>query len=92
MKGPLVSDGPMAWISKIEPDEATDLLQRQYEAATKRAGKVFQIIQIQSLRPRLLRASTQLYLEAMYAEDSRLSRAQREMIATTVSRVNDCFY
>ncbi len=82
----------MAWIPTVKPEEASGLLHRLYDAATRRAGKVFQIIQIQSLRPRILRASTQLYLEAMYCPDSRLSRAQREMIATTVSQVNGCFY
>jgi len=82
----------MAWIHTVKPDEATGGLKRQYQAAEKRAGKVYQILEIQSLRPKLLRASTQLYLEAMYSADSSLSRAQREMIATTVSRANDCFY
>ena len=82
----------MAWIPTVKPDAATGLLKRQYQAAVKRAGKVYQILEIQSLRPNLLRASTQLYLEAMYSTDSELSRAQREMIATTVSRVNECFY
>ena len=82
----------MAWIKTVKPEDATGTLKRQYDAAVKRAGKVFQIIEIQSLRPRALRASTQLYLELMYSCDSALSRAQREMIATTVSRVNDCYY
>ena len=82
----------MAWIPTVKPEAATGLLKRQYHAALKRAGKVYQIIEIQSLRPNLLRASTQLYLEAMYSSESKLSRAQREMIATTVSQVNDCFY
>jgi len=82
----------MAWIPTVKPDAARGLLKRQYDAAAKRAGKVFQILEVQSLRPRLLRASTQLYLEAMHCADSKLSRAQREMIATTVSRVNECFY
>jgi len=88
----LLSHSRMAWIRTVKPAAATGLLKRQYDAAVKRAGKVFQIIEIQSLRPNILRASTQLYLEAMYSQDSALSRAQREMIATTVSRVNDCFY
>ena len=82
----------MAWIPTVKPEVATGVLKRQYQAATKRAGKVYQIIEIQSLRPNLLRASTQLYLEAMHSPDSKLSRAQREMIATTVSQVNECFY
>ena len=82
----------MAWIPTVDPSEARGLLRRLYEAATRRAGKVFQIIRIQSLRPKVLRSSTQLYLEVMHARENGLSRAQREMIATTVSQLNDCFY
>lgn len=82
----------MAWIRTIPVDEAKGLLRRVYDAAVERAGKVYQIIEIQSLRPRVLQASTRLYVEVMHSPASGLSRAQREMIATTVSRVNDCFY
>ena len=82
----------MAWIRIIEPAEAQGLLAKLYEAARRRAGKVFNVIRVQSLRPKVLRSSTQLYLEVMHSRDSALSRAQREMIATAVSRVNGCFY
>ena len=82
----------MAWIRTVGEQEATGLLRRLYDAAVERAGKVYQIIEIQSPRPRVLRASTQLYLEVMRSRESGLSRAQREMIATTVSRINECFY
>jgi len=47
----------MAWIPTVKPKDASGLLKRQYDAAVKRAGKVYQIIEIQSLRPNLLRAS-----------------------------------
>ena len=82
----------VAWIQTVAPDRATGLLGKLYAAATERAGKVFHVIRIQSLRPRSLRASTALYTEVMKAPDSPLSRAQREMIATVVSRVNECHY
>ncbi len=82
----------VAWIRTIAPAEARGLLQRLYAAAMRRTGRVYNIIRIQSLRPRVLRSSTQLYLEVMHSADSGLSRAQREMIATVVSRLNDCFY
>lgn len=82
----------MAWIRTVDPDEAEGLLGQLYRAAIKRAGKVFNVIRAQSPRPRVLRASTQLYLEIMHSAESGLSRAQREMIATAVSSVNDCFY
>lgn len=75
----------------MAPERATGLLRRLYEAAIDRAGKVFNVIRVQSVRPKVLRASTDLYLEVMYGE-SGLSRAQREMIATVVSRANNCDY
>lgn len=82
----------MAWIRTVEPSEAGGLLRRLYDTAIRRAGRVFNIISIQSLRPKVLRSSTQLYLEVMHSRDNGLSRAQREMIATTVSQLNGCFY
>lgn len=82
----------MAWIRTIEPAAADGLLRRLYDQALKRAGKLFHVIQVQGLRPHTLRASTALYTEVMHSSRSPLSRAQREMIATVVSRVNDCFY
>ena len=82
----------MAWIETVDPKEATGLLRQLYVAALKRVGKVFNVIRIQSPRPRVLKASTQLYLEIMYSQESGLTRAQREMIATAVSCCNDCHY
>jgi len=82
----------MAWIKTVDPDQAEGALKRQYEAAEQRSGAVFNIVRAQSLRPRALRASTQLYSELMHAPDSGLTRAQRELIAVAVSRANDCHY
>ncbi len=82
----------MAWIRTVDPAEARGLLRRLYDAGMRRAGRVFNILRIQSLRPKVLRSSTQLYLEVMHSRDNGLSRVQREMIATTVSQVNGCFY
>ena len=82
----------MAWIELIAPEKATGLLKHLYAAAIKRVGRVYNVIQLQSRRPAVLRASTQLYVEVMHSPDSPLSRAQREMIATVVSRANECFY
>ena len=82
----------MAWIRTISPGEATGLLKQLYGAALKRAGKVYNIIRLQSPRPHVLRASTRLYSEVMLSPDNGLSRAQREMIATAVSRANACHY
>ena len=82
----------MAWIELIAPERATGLLKQLYDAAVKRAGRVYNVIKLQGRRPKVLRASTQLYMEVMHSPDSPLSRAQREMIATVVSQTNGCFY
>ena len=39
-----------------------------------------------------MRAFVDLYKVVMHDEDSPLSRMQREMIATVVSKVNECHY
>ncbi len=82
----------MAWIRLIPPERAEGLLKSLYHAARKRAGKVYQVIRLQSRKPRVLQASTRLYTELMHAPDGSLTRAQREMIATVVSSANECFY
>lgn len=81
----------MAWIRTVPPAEATGDLKRQYDAAMKRAGKVFQILQLQSLNPATMRAGIHLYAEAMFGE-SPLPRATRELLATVVSATNHCHY
>ena len=82
----------MAWIETVAPEDATGTLERIYKAAVSRAGRVFNIIRLQSPRPHVLRVSVQLYQQIMFSPESGLSRAEREMIATTVSRANGCFY
>lgn len=81
----------MAWIKQIANEDAEGQLAKIYEAAIKRGGKVFNIVRLQSLNPSVLQAGMGLYLSAMF-KDSPLSRAQREMLATVVSRANDCHY
>ncbi len=81
----------MAWIS-LEPEErAEGLLRRIYDAARARAGKVYQILRVQSLNPPVLKGSIDLYAAIMFGE-SPLSRGQREMLAVVVSRANHCRY
>jgi alkylhydroperoxidase family enzyme len=80
------------WIETIAPEHAEGLLAKLYKDALARAGHVFNVLRIQSLRPEVLRISTLLYREVMFGERSPLTRAQREMIATAVSRANACEY
>lgn len=81
----------MPWIRTIPPGEAGGLLKRLYDAAVERAGKIFGIVRIFSLRPAALRDSIALYRSVMFGP-SALSRAEREMIAVLTSRINDCHY
>ena len=81
----------MAWIEVIEPERAEGSLKEEYEQALQRAGKVYNIVKIQSLNPRVLHSSMQAYVTIMHSP-SELTRAEREMLATVVSWVNHCVY
>ena len=81
----------MPWIKQIPIDEATGLLEKQFEAALKRAGRVWNIVHIMSLNPKAMRTSINFYSEIMMG-DSPLTRVQREMLATVVSAELECFY
>ncbi len=79
----------MPWIRTVPYDEATGLLKEEYDADIKRAGRIYNIFSLQSLRPRALRASIRLYAELMHAP-SGLTRAQREAIAVVASKAQGC--
>jgi alkylhydroperoxidase family enzyme len=81
----------MAWIRVVRPSEAAGKLREIYDAAVRRAGKVFQILQVQSSHPSALEVSIELYKTLMRGP-SPLSRRQREMLAVVTSRANDCHY
>lgn len=81
----------MAWIKTIAQEEASGALKNEYSKAVRRAGKVFNILKIQSLNPGTLHDSMNLYLTAMHGP-SGLSRAERELLAVVVSCANHCFY
>ncbi len=72
-------------------DDATGVTRNEYEAATRRAGRIWNIVSIQSQLPEVMRDSMRLYSTIMFG-DSPLSRAQREMIAVVTSQVNECHY
>jgi alkylhydroperoxidase family enzyme len=72
-------------------DDATGVTRKEYQAATRRAGRIWNIVSIQSQLPEVMRDSMRLYSTIMFG-DSPLSRAQREMIAVVTSQVNECHY
>ncbi len=81
----------MSYIDIVQAEDADGILKNEYEKGIKRSGKVFNILKIMSRSPAALRDSMRMYLTIMYGK-SDLSRAQREMLATVVSQVNQCHY
>ncbi len=82
----------MAWIETIREDEWAGELAELYErVADTAAGRVDNIMQIHSLNPRALAAHDALYRSAM-AGTATLRKVERELIALTVSKLNDCHY
>lgn len=79
------------WIRTVPPDQATGRLKKEYDAAVRRAGRVFGIVRAMSPNPRILASSMELYATVMFGP-SELARRQRELLAVVVSRANDCHY
>ena len=75
-------------IEMIHEDEAEGKLKEIYD---RLGGRVANILKVHSLFPQSLDAHIQYYKTIMFGK-SPLSRAQREMIATVVSAVNECHY
>ncbi len=81
----------MAWINEIPPEQATGRLRRELDNAVKRAGRVWNIVQVMSVNPAVLRSSMQFYVTIMHGK-SPLTRFQRELVATAVSAELNCHY
>ena len=81
----------MAFIRQVAEQDATGPLKRVYEAATGREGGVAGIVKVMSLDPATVQASMQFYMSLM-RRDNALTPSQRELLATVVSNVNDCYY
>jgi alkylhydroperoxidase family enzyme len=81
----------MPWIREVPIEESTGLLREQLDQAMERAGRVWHIVGVMSLNPETMRDSIGVYLTIMKGE-SPLTRIQREMLATVVSRELECHY
>lgn len=81
----------MARIKTIPFEEATGRLQEVYTDLMLKRGCIANVHTIQSLRPESIVKHMDLYLEIMYSK-SKLSRAEREMMAVVVSITNSCEY
>lgn len=84
----------MPYIKTIAPSEATGKLKEIYQSGagpSAARGKVSMIRQVQSLNPEVLAAWREIDVGIMHGP-SRITRRQREMIATVVSATNSCSY
>jgi hypothetical protein len=84
----------MPYIKTVPPAEAAGKLKDIYQSGagpSAAKGKVSMIRQVQSLNPDALGAWRALDVGIMQGE-SRITRRQREMIATVVSATNHCSY
>lgn len=81
----------MPWIRITPLEQAAGLLKRQYQAALRRAGRIWGIVSLMSPNPPALEAAMDLYLALMH-KPSPLSRGRREMLAVVVSAANRCIY
>ena len=82
----------MTWIRTIDLSAAEGELRELYAQAVDPAtGQLDNILRVHSLRPDGLRAHLMLYTSVMRPTRS-LPKAEREMIALTVSKLNGCHY
>jgi alkylhydroperoxidase family enzyme len=82
----------MAWIRIIDEDAAKRPLRELYDQMIDPdTGRVDEILTIHSLHPAGLASHFSLYRAVMSSTPS-LRKAEREMIAVVVSRLNNCHY
>lgn len=81
----------MSWIKVVEDESASGTLKEVYDKIKRARGKLSNIMRVHSLRPEVMDAHMDLYLKIMFGR-IKLSRKQRELIATVVSAVNKCKY
>jgi len=81
----------MAYIETIAPEDATGELADLYKRVGNPDGTVDNVMSIHALNPDTLRTHFEMYTAALH-RPSPLSRAEREMVAVVVSRLNGCRY
>lgn len=81
----------MSYIRTIEEAEASGQLADLYKRGRNPDGSVDNVLKVHSLNPDSLCAHLEVYIAAMH-RPSPLSRAEREIVATVVSRLNGCAY
>lgn len=81
----------MSWVSVIPEQAAQGKLHEVYRRVRERAGSVPNIAKVQSLRPATMELGFSLYCQVM-DDSTGISKRERVLIATVVSKVNGCLY
>ena len=81
----------MAWVRTVAVEAATEKLQEVYDRVRQRSGKVSNIAKLQSLRPKSMEHGFNLYCRLM-DDPTGISKRERVLIATVVSKANGCLY
>jgi uncharacterized peroxidase-related enzyme len=81
----------MAWVQTVPEESASGKLSELYERARQRAGVVPNIARVQSLRPDTMERGLNLYCQLMDGPGG-ISKRERVLIATVVSKINGCLY
>jgi uncharacterized peroxidase-related enzyme len=81
----------MAWVQTVTEKAASGELHELYERVRERAGVVPNIARVQSLRPATSMFGFGLYCQLM-DDPTGLTKRERVLIATVVSKVNGCLY
>ena len=81
----------MAFIKLFKFQESTGLLKKEYEKGLRRAGRIWNILTIQSQTPEILKNSMNLSGSTMFG-NSNISRFDSELLAVVTSISNECEY
>ena len=81
----------MAFIKLFKFEEASGIIKKEYEKGLRRAGRIWNVLTIQSQTPEILRDSMRLYNSTMFGNVD-ISRFDRELLAVVTSVANECEY
>ena len=81
----------MAFIKLFKFEESSGLLKKEYEKGMRRAGRIWNVLTIQSHTPEILKHSMNLYGSTMFG-NSNISRFDSELLAVVTSISNECEY
>ena len=79
------------WVRYVREDEASGELAKHYKRLTRSWGGVDNIVRAGSLQVGAVDALLCFYRRVMHGK-CEIPMAQREMIAVTVSSINECHY